>query len=127
MAAVCIRCGSKEHTTREHDEQKGPGKPGGAGDKPKRPATAAAGGKKPAAENKALTRITRLSHPKCWDPCRKPLGIPDIIDKPLRDRFYKDPAQESWFHREDCGCAVCEKKAARRRLDLQRRLGPKHQ
>ena len=115
MAAVCIRCGSKEHTTREHDE-KNAGKPGG--DKPKRLASA-----KPAAEKSSAMKVTKVTHPKCWDNCLRPDGIPDIIDKPLRERFYRDPPQESWFHRAACECADCEKKALRKRTEMMRRLG----
>ena len=116
MAAVCIRCGSKEHTTREHDEQKAGGK-AAVSDKPKRLAST-----KPAAE-KTPSKSSRVQHPKCWDNCLRPNGIPDIIDKPLRERFYHDPPQESWFHRSACSCVECEKKAIRKRTETMRRLG----
>jgi hypothetical protein len=117
MASVCIRCGSKEHSTREHDEQKAGGKSGGAADKPKRPASS-----KPAAE-KVAAKVTRVQHAKCWDHCLRPSGIPDVIDKPLPERFYRDPAQESWFHRTACPCVDCEKRALRKRTEQMRRLG----
>jgi hypothetical protein len=114
LAAVCIRCGSKEHSTREHDEQKAGKKP--AAEK-KKPAAA----KPAAAAATALTKPSKIQHSMCWNATMKVEGIPDIIDKPLRDRFYQDPPNESWSHRAACTCTICEKKALRRRVETERR------
>lgn len=122
MASQCIRCGSKEHTTREHDEQKvkAPQKakaPGAA----KRPASPQ-GGDGLKRRNAALHKITKVAHPTCFSVPSKLTGIPEIIDKPLRDRFYQDPEPQSWMHRALCECQQCEKKRNKRRIDMQRRF-----
>ena len=117
MAAVCIRCGSKDHTTREHDERKGGT---GAKEKPKpklqRPASAVEGDGK---RNKYA--ITKVVHPKCFQAGGRNIGIPDVIDKPVRERFYQDPCAENWGKRGICECQACEKKRNRRRIEQSRR------
>jgi hypothetical protein len=124
LASFCIRCGSKEHTTRDHDEQKISGA-AKLSDKPKKLGGAAKSGAKGAAAALSPTALkpAKVQHPKCWDACRRPEGIPDIIDrdrKPLRDRIYHDPAQENWAHRAECECVACTKKATKRRIEAER-------
>ena len=115
LAHQCIRCGSREHSTREHDEQKA-GKPAEK-PKPKRAATAV-----PDAKRALLYRDTKIQHPKCFKTSLKPVGIPDIIDAKIPDRFFKEANPESWFHRALCECADCQKKVKKRNIDNERRI-----
>ena len=117
LAAVCIRCGSKDHTTREHDERKVATKDV-AKPKPKTPKAAPA-----ADEGKKVGRftITKVQHKTCWTAVGRNPGIPDVIDKPVRERFFHDPAAQCWDKRGICECAQCEKKRNRARLERSRR------
>ena len=122
-ANICIRCGSRDHTTRDHDEGKA-GVKAAAKPTPKktRPATA---GSPNAADKKPKTTI--VAHDKCFKTSLKSPGIPDIVDPPFRERNYKDQEQTLWFCRENCTCKACEKKRSKRAADLARRFGGRYQ
>jgi hypothetical protein len=119
---LCIRCGSKDHSTRDHDEGKhlaggAPGPPPAA--KPRKLASAAPKEKKAAPKYS----IVPAKHDVCWNAGGKLPGIPDIIDRPCRTLEYRDPCPDSWNHRDECQCTKCEKRRMRRRTDMARRMG----
>lgn len=122
QAMQCIRCGSKDHTTRDHDE----GKAGKSMEKPKPKAAPRPTAAAPALDSKTgRPVIAKVQHPKCWSNPTRRDSIPDCVDRPLRERFYHDPEAESWFHRTECECKECEKKRAKRQLDWDRRFNKK--
>lgn len=112
MAAVCIRCGSKEHSTRDHDEGKVAGlPPAPKKSKPKKEPVSDASGK--------------IKHKTCWASVGRRPGIPDIVEKPLIDRWTTPPMDDPWFCKRsvDCDCVKCDKKREKLRLAALRRLG----
>lgn len=106
---ICIRCGSRAHTTREHDEGKhlAPGEKGAAPaaikkkDGPKKNDTG------------PTTGVKKLfvHHDRCWARPNANAGIPDVIEPPFRLQVYEDPCIASWQSRDQCLCKLCEKKA----------------
>ena len=113
MVVQCIRCGSRDHTTREHDEGK------------------VVGGVK-ASKNQAKTikqtelhhdrpQSKQVQHDHCWKGTARQTGIPDVIDKPFRERFYHDPPRANWLEREPCSCKECEKKKKKKDIELSKR------
>ena len=113
VASVCIRCGSKEHSTRDHDE----GKIAGLAPVKKPPPKKAAPPPNPTG---------KVKHKVCWSaPLRRP-GIPDIIEKPLRDRWeapnVSDPFLTCKMH-VNCPCLKCELKKKKLALEALRRQG----
>jgi hypothetical protein len=116
---VCIRCGSRDHTTRDHDEGKvGKGlKP--SSPKKTRPASSsanAAGSGSPREEKK-----TQVTHDRCFKTSLKSPGIPDILDPPFRERNYRDLPQTNWTCRENCHCKECEKKRLKKAQNAAKR------
>ena len=105
MDQICIRCGSRAHSTRDHDE----GRANGPG------AAVAAAGKKPAPKKNASgpsvgVKSLYIHHDRCWGrPSRNP-GIPDVIEPPFRLQVYEDPCVASWQDRDQCLCKDCEKR-----------------
>ncbi len=119
-AAVCIRCGSKEHSTRDHDEGKIPGgKPIAA---PKKPPP------KSAPVRDADGKIKALQHRVCWKKNARSCGIPALYDplrdKPIREKF-QEQKHESFKAQEhiNCPCLLCEKKKQKADLIWARKLG----
>ncbi len=121
---ICIRCGSRAHSTRDHDEGKVAGAAGAAADPKKKKKTSqspapgakagAAGGAAAAAGAKGGPSETLkklyVHHDKCWArPARNP-GIPDVIEPPFRMQPFEDPCIASWSDRDECLCKECEKK-----------------
>jgi hypothetical protein len=113
MSAVCIRCGSKEHSTRDHDE----GKVAGLAAPKKPPPKKAA----PPPQNASGT----IQHAVCWKSIGRRPGIPDIVDKPLYDRWSTPAVDDPWFcnRHANCPCMKCEKKKAKLALEALRRQG----
>ena len=121
MAQVCVRCGSKDHSTRDHDEGNYPGgkAAGKAASKPKpKPKPVQASGKQ------------GLIHTKCWTDLRcdfsnrrdsGPTCIPEILDKPDKRVPYSDPAAYAWSCREGCTCLNCAKKKRERNMYVEER------
>ena len=119
MAAVCIRCGSKEHSTRDHDEGKIPGgKPAAAPKKvpPKSAPATPADLRKP------------LQHKVCWKTITRRAGIPALMDplrdKPIREKFV-ERKHESFLCQQhiNCPCLSCENKKKKAELDWLRKTG----
>jgi hypothetical protein len=119
-AAVCIRCGSKDHSTRDHDEGKIPGGKAAAAPKKPPPKTAPAVG--------ADGKVKPLQHRVCWKKVSRNAGIPALFDplrdKPIRER-YVERKHESFQVQEhvNCPCLACEKKKAKAELDWARKTG----
>ncbi|CUF11090.1 Hypothetical protein, putative [Bodo saltans] len=115
MSAVCIRCGSKEHSTRDHDEGKVAGLPAA----PKKPPP------KKAPISAEQLRTGKIQHAVCWKSGGRRPGIPDIIEKPLNDRWATPGVDDPWFcnRHVTCPCLKCEKKRAKLALDALRRAG----
>mmetsp|Transcript_71873 Transcript_71873/g.83534 ORF Transcript_71873/g.83534 Transcript_71873/m.83534 type:complete len:119 (-) Transcript_71873:78-434(-) len=113
VASVCIRCGSKEHSTRDHDE----GKVAGLAPVKK------AAPKKPPPPPKNPTGI--IQHKTCWASVGRRPGIPDILDKPLGDRWLSPAMDDPWFCQRhvDCPCLKCENKRKKLALEALRRQG----
>lgn len=113
MSAVCIRCGSKEHSTRDHDE----GKVAGLPPVPKKPPP-----KKVAPPPELGGKI---QHAVCWKSVGRRPGIPDVVEKPLNDRWNAPDVDDPWFcnRHVNCPCMKCEKKKMKLALDALRRAG----
>jgi hypothetical protein len=121
-AAVCIRCGSKEHSTRDHDEGRIPG--GKAAAAPKKPPPKSA----PPVGGDGQKKPAKLQHRDCWKKVPRNAGIPALFDplrdKPIREKFV-DKKHDIFVHQEhlNCPCATCEKKRAKAALDWARKQG----
>ena len=103
---ICIRCGSKTHTTRDHDEGKIGGAAGAAGAKKKKDSSSAQAGAATSSGVKSLY----VHHDTCWArPSRNP-GIPDVVEPPFRMQPFSDPCIAGWGSRDQCLCRECEKK-----------------
>lgn len=111
---ICIRCGSRAHTTRDHDE----GKTGGVAAAAAGGGTSAAAGKKKKADSATVAKAgvsasvknLFVHHDKCWSRTSPSPGIPDVIEPPFRMQPYDDPCIASWGSRDECLCKECEKK-----------------
>jgi hypothetical protein len=115
MAAVCIRCGSREHSTRDHDEGNIPG--GKAA--PKKPPP------KKAVEKPKDAPAAKLQHPVCWKNPTKKWKIPDIMDKPLPGRWTppQDNIEVECYRHPFCPCLKCQKAKQKKELEALRRIG----
>lgn len=114
VATICIRCGSKEHTTREHDEMTNPKKKINPNAAKKAAATAQT------IESKL--QAGWLTPDRCWQRIKPHPGIPEVLDKPFRDRFYADPCLTKFHCREPCPCKKCVGQRNKRAIELQKRL-----
>jgi hypothetical protein len=133
----CIRCGSKDHSTREHDE----GKIGGAASpNVKRAKSPGASHRLPSASidrgspgphspsrNLAL-KAKSLQPEMCWKSVGRCPGIPEILDPPFRERG--DDGQCLTLQsrlpgalKVKCPCKTCQKKAEKEALNALRRQG----
>eukprot|EP00759_Apiculatamorpha_spiralis_P007085 PhF_6_TR141/c0_g1_i1/m.77 len=110
-AQQCVRCGSKEHSTRDHDEGKiGGGAASAAKPKPKPKPKAAVVGKQ------------GIVHPFCWQSVSRNCGIPEtIVARPDRRAPYVDPHGYEWSCRANCTCLKCQKKKRDRAMYAEER------
>ena len=105
VAVLCIRCGSRAHTTRDHDEGKiGPG----AGAAAKKPGAKKAVGV--GTDHSAGVTALYVHHDKCWARPQRSPGIPEVIEPQFRMQPFEDPCIASWSDRDVCLCKLCEKK-----------------
>eukprot|EP01084_Bolivina_argentea_P205899 351647_1 len=120
---ICIRCGARDHTTRDHDE----GKTGAGG--PAKAAAPKAPSKKGTSKAPVAAPVKRLytpvSHERCFKTSLKSPGIPELIDPPLRELGYKDLTMTNWGCRDGCFCQKCEKRRLKKLTDMQKRFGSK--
>lgn len=139
-ALLCIRCGSKEHSTRDHDEGKTGAPPiksgtsesfGNTAASPKRSTQKRATSASPTSKtkNSALySSPARVQPPNCWKSVGRNPGIPDIIAPKIIER--RDDGECIAFLSDmpnglklKCPCKVCQKKAEKATLDSLRRQG----
>ena len=131
----CIRCGSKEHSTRDHDE----GKIGGAASpslkRAKTPnavrrlgsATPRSPGPHSPSRNLAL-KSKALQPDSCWKSVGRSPGIPDVLDPPFRERTPDGQCLTLQSRlpsalKDKCPCKACQKRAEKDALNALRRQG----
>jgi len=124
MAGVCIRCLSKDHTTRDHDE----GKVGGVAAKSVAPAVKRAVTPTLGSAKRKVAEYKPLQHQSCWKTTVRRPGIPEMIDKPLRDdwRERKHMDENTPHEHLACSCKTCEQKRKKKELEYLRRTGKVH-
>lgn len=138
---ICIRCGSKEHSTRDHDEGKtgaapiksATGEKFGSAASPKRPATAhrakSAGPSSPQGRNAALySSPSRVQPAACWKSVGRNPGIPDIIAPKIIERSATGDCISFLGNlpggiKIKCPCKVCQRKEEKAIIDTLRRQG----
>eukprot|EP00744_Colponema_vietnamica_P020363 GILI01028924.1.p1 GENE.GILI01028924.1~~GILI01028924.1.p1 ORF type:complete len:143 (-),score=5.35 GILI01028924.1:109-537(-) len=134
---LCIRCGSKEHSTRDHDEGKtgaapiksgtGAGSPAASPKAAQKRATSASPTSK--GKNSALyVSPSRVQPPNCWKSVGRNPGIKDIIAPKIIER--RDDGECIAFLSDvpgglkiGCPCKVCQRKAEKAIIDTLRRQG----
>ena len=127
MSSLCVRCGSKEHTTREHDEGKiNKGKGVGLKKEENRFFTEIRSERLVKAQKKLMD--ARVVHPSCWHATNGKINaIPDVIDPffQLHSMQKKEYGQcvVHWEKRSNCPCLKCKKAKEKLALNALRRVG----
>ena len=114
-AQICVRCGSRDHSTRDHDE----GKVHGGGTKSSSKPSALKPPPKAVSKKASGKESSVVTHKACWSSVQRNCGIPDFFAKPDKTVFYHDPqnALPGWYVstcRQNCGCEKCQKKKRER-------------
>ncbi|KEG11451.1 hypothetical protein DQ04_02611100 [Trypanosoma grayi] len=97
MSSLCIRCGSKDHATREHDKERFTRD------------SAAQNSRRPNPERElSCTQGHRTSNAVqqrvCWRSVGTRPGIPEVIDKPLREPWVEPCEPLQLICRESTRC-----------------------